>query len=328
MTTAELARDATADALTIGADSDRSYSAKATATAGGGKDEPTSNNSESTQTLTKTSAAQQGTNGADPKDTSKAAGGKISVAAAAGVVAAQDSASALLDGVSVTLVHDLDLDATNETHIQTLGSGAAVGGKPGSNANIGIGVGVALSIDNNTTTASIADSAHVASAGAVGVKAASYENVDKTTGDSDFAHAVAPDSDTLGVGAEAYAGAASTKVSVAGALAVEYSTATTTASIGDNVTIGASGIGNSVGAVNVETDNTSSFSSLASSKATQGKVGVGASIAVDYSANDSYGARSAPGMSSVYANGVSGRDDQPQGHLRYRRTSAFPRSTI
>jgi len=294
VTSAELARSVTADALTLSADADRSYAANATATAGGGKAEPDGNKSESTKTLDKTASAQVGTNGQDPKDTTKASGGKISVAAAAGVVAAQDVASARLDGVTVTLGGDLEIDASNATHVTTLGSGAAVGSK-GNSSKVGIGVGVALSIDNDTTTAAIADGANIAKAGKVGVTAASFENTDKT-GESDFAK-----KGSAGVGAEAYAGATASKAAVAGALAVEYSTATTTAAIGDNVKLGTSA--GHVGAIEVTTDNTSSFSSLASSQASQGKVGVGASIAVDYSAN-SYDASVGAGASVLTVAGT------------------------
>ena len=267
VTSAELARDLTAVALTINAESSRSYEAYATASAGGGKDKDASETSDaqSTQNLQNTENYQQGTDGADQNTGS--GGAKVTVAAAVGVAAAQDLVTAKLGDVTVSLTNNLTVSSTNDTNIATKGDGAADGAK------VGVAVGVALSISNNFAKAQIADGATVARAGAINVTANTSQNMAHAEGKTDFLN---------GLAAIAYAGASSTKVSVAGALAVDVSNTATSATIGDNVTIGNLG---RVGAVNVTADNSSRMSAKSTSMARSGKVGVGASVAVIVSDN-------------------------------------------
>lgn len=268
VTSAELARDLTAASLTISATSDRSYEAYADASAGGGKDKEPSETSDaqSTKSLDNTKNYQKGTDGSDQSTGN--GGAKVTVAAAVGVAAAQDAVSATMRAVTVSLTDDLTVSASNDTNIATRGDGEATG------AEIGVAVGVALSISNNSATASIADGATVTRAGAVNVTVDSSQNMAHEVGKTDFLN---------GLSAVAFAGASSKKVSVAGALAVDVSNTTTSATIGDNVTIGSL---SRVGAVNVTADNASRMSAKSSSVArSSGQAGVGASVAVVVSDN-------------------------------------------
>ena len=276
VTSAVLARNLDASALTISASSSRSYEAYATASSGGGKDmtdqEATDSNSESTKNLNENKNYQEGTG--TPEENSEGASGtkggnKVAVAAAVGVAAAQDMVSATLEDVTVTLTNDLIISATNDVDIMTRGDGTASG------AQVGVAIGVALSISNNTANASIANGATVASAGAITVNADTSKNMSQEAGKTDFLN---------GLSAIAFAGASSSKVSVAGALAVDVSNMTASATIGDNVTIGNV---SRVGAVNVTANNSSRMSAKATSYAVStGNVGVGASIAVIVSENE------------------------------------------
>jgi hypothetical protein len=254
VTSATLARDVTAASLAITAESERIYQADATATAGGGKNTTSTATSggstTSTQTLDKTKNSQQGTTG-----------GKVAIAAAAGVAAAQDVVSATLGDVTVSTTGDVEVAATNSIEMAASGSGAA------SKSQVGVGVGVGLGIINNTTTATIADGATIAQSGSVTVAATSAENTGSELADK--------------VTALAIAGASSQKVSVAGALAVGISTSDALASIGDGASITSSGD------VAVTVDNTSRLSAKSLAGAyTSGNVGVGASIATVYSDHD------------------------------------------
>ncbi len=288
VTSAVLARDLTGDALTISATSARSYEAYATASAGGGKDlEPSETSSaESTQNLKETEGYQEGTGTPEENVESTKGGNKVAVAAAVGVAAAQDIVSATLEDVTVTLTDDLIISAANDVDIMTRGDGTASGAK------VGVAVGVALSISNNTANASIADGATVASAGTITVNADTSKNMSQEDGKTDFLN---------GLSAIAFAGASSSKVSVAGALAVDVSNMTASATIGDNVTIGDL---SRVGAVNVTAGNSSRMSAKATSYAVStGKVGVGASIAVIVSENE-YEANVGAGT-SIISEGVT-----------------------
>ncbi|WP_299742259.1 leukotoxin LktA family filamentous adhesin [Devosia sp.] len=257
-TSATLARNVTAASLAITASSIRTYTADATATAKGGqfsdadpkKNETTGGTAASADTLDKTKNSQQGTSG----------GGKVTVAAAVGVAAAQDVVSANLQGVTVNTTGAVTIGATNTVGMATGGSGLAVN----SQSQVGVGIGVALGIINNSTSATIADGSRINQSGSVAVTATTSENtapafINKAT-------------------AVAIAGASSSKVSVAGALAVAISTSSAKAAIGDNVAV------NSGGAVNVAVDNSSKLSARSLAGAyTSGNVGVGASIASIYS---------------------------------------------
>ncbi|OJX15880.1 MAG: hypothetical protein BGO82_13335 [Devosia sp. 67-54] len=273
VTSAELARDVTAASLDISAEADHGYTADATATAKGGKEDTTTTQSggkaTSADALDKTKGSQQGASG----------GGKVTVAAAVGVAAAQDVVSARLDAVTVHVTGDLKVDASNNTGMAASGSGLAVN----SSSKVGVGIGVGLGIINNTTSATIADNARITQSGSVEVKTTTAENTDP-----DFADKLT---------ALAIAGASASKVSVAGALAVGISTSSSTAAIGDNVTVSSSG------AVNVLADNTSKLSAKAlAGSYSGGNVGIGASVATvyaDHSLTAAIGAGDTIGGASV-----------------------------
>ncbi|WP_380052864.1 leukotoxin LktA family filamentous adhesin [Falsihalocynthiibacter sp. SS001] len=258
VTTASLERDLTAGSLAISATSSRTYDAHATATAEGGKfsqsgdqkkNDTTGGSSTSANTMDKTQGSQRDGQG-------KKNGSKVTVAAAAGIAAAQDKVTASLGDVTVNVGGPVSVDAANTVGLAVSGDGSAVNAK----SQISVGVGVGLAILNNKTEASIADGASITSDG-VAVSATSKEN--------------AQDGYESKLSALGIAGAGGKKVSVAGALAVGISTGDTQALIGDNTTI------TSTGAVTVDADNTSHLAAKAAagSVATAG-TGIGASIAV------------------------------------------------
>lgn len=259
LTSASLARNLTATSLGISASAVRGYTAEATATAKGGffsdtdakKNETTGGTAASANSLDKTKDSQKGTDN----------GGKVTVAAAAGIAAAQDVVSATIQGVTVnTGAGAVSVAASNNVGMATGGSGLALN----SQSQVGVGIGVALGILNNATSATIEDGSSINQSGSVSVTANALENT--APGFIDKATAVA------------IAGASSSKVSVAGALAVAISTSSTKAIIGDNVAL------TSTGAVNVAVDNTSKLSARSLAGAyTSGNVGVGASVATIYS---------------------------------------------
>jgi filamentous hemagglutinin family protein len=258
LTTAHLNRGVTAGSLQITASSDRTYDSTATATAKGGefddadekKNKTTGGTSTSATSMDKTKDSQRGSDG-------KSGGSKVTVAAAAGIAAAQDNVSATLGNVTVNVTGAVGVSATNKVGVATSGSGLAVN----SASNIGVGIGVGLGIINNKTSALITTGATISNASAVTLAATSRENVDG---------AYLTKLTALGI-----AGASGKKVSVAGALAVGISTGESTAIVGDNVSI------STAGAVSVTADNTSHLASkaLAGSVSTGG-TGIGASIAV------------------------------------------------
>lgn len=267
VTTATLARSVNAGSLTIGASADRTYDANATATAGGGdfneSDEKTNETTGGTSTtadsLDKTKDSQRDQDG-------NKNGAKVTIAAAAGIAAAQDVVSATLEGVTVNVAGAVNVDASNTVGMTASGIGAATNPQ----SKVGIGVGVGLAILNNTTTATVANGATVTNASSISVAATSRENADGP---------YLSQLSALGI-----AGASGKQVSVAGALAVAISTGDTDASIGNNVVVSQGG------AMSVLSDNTSHLSAkaLAGSVSTNG-IAVGGSIAVVVADKD-YGA--------------------------------------
>ena len=254
------------DHLTVAASATRSYEAVARASAAGGKDDDSlsqseKDNAKSTSTLKDTESAQKGTE--------KSGGsGKVNVAAAAGVLVIDDDVSATIAaGRSVQSGGDLAVTAHNSSDFSARGLGDAIDiTKLTGGTQVGIGVGVGLAIVRNDTEAAIGDGARIVRAGDVTVQAESLQNTSP-----EFAFKLA---------AEGVAGAGSEKVSVAGALAVANSEATTRASIGDNVVIEDAGV------IDIAADNTSKLAAKAWSAATSGKVGVGASIAIIVAENE------------------------------------------
>ncbi|MDP2062929.1 MAG: hypothetical protein Q8J98_07460 [Phaeovulum sp.] len=258
LTTATLARSITAGSLTITASADRTYDANATATAGGGdfsesdekKNEKTGGTSTTADSLDKTKDSQRDQNG-------DSNGASVTIAAAAGIAAAQDVVTAKLEGVTVNVTGAISIGAENTVGMTASGIGAAM--DPGS--KVGIGVGVGLAILNNTTTATIANNASIVHANGITIAATSRENAD-----GPYVSKLS----ALGI-----AGASGKQVAVAGALAVAISTGKTEATIGStvNVTDG--------GAMSLAVDNESHLSAkaLAGSVSTSG-IAVGGSIAV------------------------------------------------
>ncbi|MGV8831596.1 MAG: leukotoxin LktA family filamentous adhesin [Devosia sp.] len=253
-TTAALARALIAPALRISSSSIRSYDATATATAGGGefsqvdetRNDATGGKVNSASTLQDTAADQEGL----------ANGNKLSVAAAAGVVAAKDVVTASIAGVTLNIAGALKVDATNTIDMATKGSGEAVN----ITGKYGVSVGVGLGIIHNQTRAEIGNGTHVVHAGSTTVTATTSENTS-----APFLHRLT---------AEALSGASAEKAAVAGAFALAISEASSTALIGDGVTI------DSGGAVAVGLDNISKLSAKAwAGAALRGKYGVGASVA-------------------------------------------------
>ncbi|QCO54429.1 hypothetical protein EOK75_00465 [Pseudorhodobacter turbinis] len=258
LTTAVLARSVTAGAVTINASAARSYDANATATAGGGdfsstdekKNDKTGGTSTTADSLDKTKDSQRDQDG-------KSTGAKVTIAAAAGIAAAQDVVTARLEGVTVNASGAVSITATNTVGMTASGIGAA----KNSSSKVGIGVGVGLAILNNTTTANIANGAIITNANGLSLSATSRENASEP---------YLSKLSALGI-----AGASGKNVSVAGALAVAISTGETEASIGSNVTV------TNGGAMSVAVDNESNLSAkaLAGSVSTSG-IAVGGSIAV------------------------------------------------
>ncbi|WP_176250049.1 leukotoxin LktA family filamentous adhesin [Sulfitobacter sp. HGT1] len=281
LTSAVLARDLTAGSLAISATSARTYDATASATAEGGKfnqtdekkNETTGGTSTSANTMDKTKGSQRDSKG-------KSSGSKLTVAAAAGIAAAQDNVSATLGDVTLNVGGAVSVTASNQIGMATSGSGLAANPK----SDTGIGIGVGLGIINNKTAATVSDGATINSPGSVSISATSRENADDGYGAKLTA---------LGI-----AGATGKKVSIAGAMAVGISTGETKAAIGNNVKI------TNGGAVSVKTENTSHLAAkaLAGAVGSSG-TGIGASIAVvvadkDYTASIGTG-------SDITASGLS-----------------------
>jgi hypothetical protein len=284
VTSATLARNVSAGSVEIAAVSERAYVAEATATAGGGKsdetdsDKPPAKPATSTNTLSTTESYQQGTSQAETESAGGQAGSggsggsgsggsgkKVQVAAAVGVAAAQDVVSAsIAGGLTINATGAVSVTGSSTIDMATLGSGQAGSFGGTSNAQVGVGIGVALGIITGTTSATIGDGVVITQSGSVTVSTTTRENV----GD-DFMDRLT---------ARAIAGASSSKVSVAGAIAVGITMAQSSASIGDDVEI------HSSGAVSVSTDNQSRQAAKAMAASyTSGNAAIGASIATVYS---------------------------------------------
>ena len=281
VTSASLARNVSAASLAIAASAGRTYVAEASATAGGGKsdsadsDKAPAKPATSTKTLDDTKDYQKGNDAADEQSKGKpegtgagGSGGKVQVAAAVGVAVSQDVVTAdIAAGVIVSATGHVAVTAANSVDMATVGSGQAGQFGGSSNAQVGVGVGVALGINTSTTAATIGAGAQITQAGGVDVTATTRENV----GDA-FKERLT---------ARAIAGASSSKVSVAGALAVGISLTSNTATVGDNVVIA------STGAVRIATDSQSQLSAKAlAGSYTSGNAAIGASIATVYSERD------------------------------------------
>lgn len=304
-TSAVLARDLIAPALRISASSTRSYDATATATAGGGefsqvdetRNDTTGGEVNSASTLQDTAADQEGL----------ASGNKISVAAAAGVVAAKDVVTASVSGVTLNIAGALAVDAANKIDMATKGSGEAVN----ITGKYGVSVGVGLGIIHNQTLAEIGNGTHVIHAGSTTVTATTSENAS-----APFLHRLT---------AEALSGASAEKAAVAGAFALAISEAESTAVIGDGVTI------DNGGAVIVGLDNTSKLSAKAwAGAALRGKYGVGASVATVVARNAfnaGIGADSSINAASLSVTAINRKVNEPTTHV-FTNFGAFETSLL
>lgn len=266
LTRAALERDLVAgggsgDALLLHAGAERSYEAVAFASAAGAKDEDEispqdKDRAKSTSTLKDTENSQQGTQG----------GSKVNVAAAAGVLVMDDDIEAVIaPGRTIRAHGDIGLTATGDSNFSARGRGDTLDITKIGNTQVGIGVGVGLAIARNDTTVLVGDGTRIVEAGDITLAATSSQN----TG-AEFVNKLT---------AEGVSGAGSSKVSVAGALAVANSNATTEARLGDGVVI------EQAGQVSISADNTSKLSAKAWSGALSNKVGVGASVATLVSNN-------------------------------------------
>ncbi|MBC9981562.1 hypothetical protein HA482_25475, partial [Bradyrhizobium sp. INPA_01384B] len=261
--------------LSVSASGAHTYAASSTATAGGGsaEDKGAAGGSKSVSSKTLGSAPASDAMNQEQSGLSAngggSSGGKLSVAAALGAAIIGDTAKAsIADSLTLSATRNVTISAASADQVQTLGSAAAAS----SNQDNGIGIGAALTVVDNATKASIGDSVHVISGGAITVQATSTVN-----------------KDLGGLTAEAMSGASGKKLSVAGSLAIGISTSITNATIGNNFSVDLPGDAlNRAGAISVVADNTTSLAAKAwsGSYSSQGN-GIGASIAAAIS-NDSY----------------------------------------
>ncbi|HQZ02069.1 MAG TPA: leukotoxin LktA family filamentous adhesin [Thauera sp.] len=271
-TRASLERDLTTTgtdedgALTVRAESSRSYEAVATASAAGGKAEDETTEAErdkaaSTSTLKDNKDAQEGTE-TTKKDN------KLAIAAAVGAAVLDDDTRATIGaGRTLELGGRLAVEASSDSDFSARGLGNTLDiDKLQDSAKVGIGVGVGLAIARNDTEASIGADSTIVKASAIDIAAEASQNTA-----ADFANKLA---------AEGIAGAGAEKVGIAGALAVAYSQSSTKAWLGDRTKLGDPATVGDIGAVSISADNTSKLSAKAWSAALAGKVGIGASIAI------------------------------------------------
>ncbi|MBE7187189.1 hypothetical protein, partial [Jatrophihabitans endophyticus] len=279
-TTATLARDVDASGtVNVAATGQHSYDAEATAMAGGtsssqggasdgqkSASENTLASSEAQGSMGQSQQAMDTNKGASSGNSSGAQGSKLSVAAALGAALVGDTVTATIAGGpssaaprSIT-AGAVNVSATSNGDVLTIGDGSTV-----AKSNAGVGIGAAIGVMANTTTATVGDDVAIKTPGTVTVAATSTENRD-----AGFADRLA---------AQAMSGATGKNLAVAGSLAIVLSDSTTSASLGDNVTVSQAG-GGLAGTLGVTADNTSSLSAKAwgGSYSANG-TGIGASIA-------------------------------------------------
>jgi hypothetical protein len=221
-----------------------------------------------TPEVNKDSTTEVGTN--KPSGTDKESGKKVSVAAAIGVDITVNQATATIGGenVKINTAGDLTLAASTDTNYATKATGEAV------SDDVGVAAAVALTGTFNKTEAGVAAETEELKARNIKIDAVAKQNQD-----GDYL--------AKNMGAKAISGASGGEVAVAGALALVVNENTTSAYIGDDSTVTATGD------VAVNADETSKVAAAAIAGALskggdgkESKAGVGASFAVIVSGND------------------------------------------
>ncbi|HLX80288.1 MAG TPA: leukotoxin LktA family filamentous adhesin, partial [Burkholderiales bacterium] len=224
------------------------------------------------------------------KPSASSSEGKISVAAAVAVNLQTSSATATVpDSGSITAAGLLKLSSSNNTDGTALTDGSAVG----STTTVGIGAGVSVNLVKSANEASIGTNATVSAHG-VTIEALMTSAGGDTTNTLD---------------AEAKSGAGGTKVGLAGSLALNIADTSSQALIKSGASVNANG-GDVVLSADDRTSTTGKALPADGGGATGGKVGIGASVAVNVVANRSTAeiqddaALTNPGSVTLKANGV------------------------
>jgi hypothetical protein len=208
---------------------------------------------------------------ADSADNNKASAssseGKISVAAAVAVNLQTSSATATVpDGGNINAAGLLKLSSSNNTDGQALSDGSAVG----STTTVGIGAGVSVNLVKSVNEASIGQNATVTAKG-VTLEALMTPI---GSGGSDV---------TNTLDAEAISGAGSSKVGLAGSLALNIIDTSSEALVKTGASVNA--LGGDISLNAVDNSSTTGKALPAGGGASGGKVGIGASVTVNIVAN-------------------------------------------
>jgi ubiquinone biosynthesis protein UbiJ len=240
--------------------------------------------------------------GEQSKDSGAAAGkpsassseGKISVAAAVAVNLQTSSATATVpDGGKVIAAGAVKLSASNNTDGSALTDGSAVG----STTTVGIGAGISINLVKSANEASIGQNATVT---ANGLTLEALMTPIAVSGGTD---------QTNTLDAEAKSGAGGSKVGLAGSLALNIADTSSQALIKTGASVNANG-GDVVLSADDRTSTTGKALPADGGGASGGKVGIGASVAVNVVANRSTAeiqdsaALNNPGNVTLQANGV------------------------
>lgn len=266
--------------IRVAAESRHSSSADATASAKGGKEEKKDGGDDDTpedgvdQEIGRQAgfAQDKQKDGSDSKtqapDSAETSEGKISVAAAVAVNSARVSTSATIaDGVDVSAAGALEVEASGNTDASASADGSAAG----STTTVGIGAAVAINSVTSHTAAWIGN-AQVRAEG-IAVRALM----------------TAVDSDTVNsFSSSAKAGAGAGKVGIAGALALNLIDTRSTAEIHGGAELDADGHDIELRA---ESASETSATALPDEPASGGKLGVGASVALNLFREDLVRAR-------------------------------------
>ncbi len=243
----------------------------------GKKSQASNNVGDADQKSATSTAVDDQKNGKGSASTSE---GKVSVAAAVGVNVQNSTVKAYVpDSGSVTAAGKLTLSASNNTDSSVIADGSALpqaaadGTVTGSNNKVGIGAAVAVNLVKSVNEASIGQNASVSSKGL----ALEALMTDVKGDGSDLVNTAV---------AEASAGAGGTSVGIAGALALNLLDNDSTAAIKSGAVVNANSGGVDLAAVNTS-DTTAKAVPSAGGTTSGGKVGIGASVALNIVANRS-----------------------------------------
>jgi hypothetical protein len=208
------------------------------------------------------------TNSNDTAPQAQTSDGPVSVAGAVAVTKFMPTTQAYVDSSAVTATTAINIDASSDNNTSTVADGSATN----DNSKNGVGVAVAINDTDASNTATVASTTGTASLSAPTV------SVQATT-------PTASSSDVHNDSASATAGASGSNVGVAGALALNFVSNTSEASVptGSAVSIGSNGDVT----FNAQDSVTEAATAqpAAGSVATGGKVGVGASLALNIATN-------------------------------------------